>query len=184
MAFQNETVSVLIRLSSMLGVISLLLAAIASAFVKQIYQVTHRPFKRIHHFLAIGGTVLITLHPVLFALQMKSLNVFIPIVSSWSAFLSWGGRVGIFLIYLAALAALMMKKIPSWWRKGDWLVYLGLLLGGVHALRLGQNLVNPAFKILGFILLGLIGLVFFYKRWRKPVAAPAKPPPPESLASK
>jgi DMSO/TMAO reductase YedYZ heme-binding membrane subunit len=167
----------------MLGVVSLMLAAIASAFVKEIYKVTHRPFKRVHHILAISGTILITLHPLLFAWQMKSLNVFIPIVSSWSAFLSWGGRVGIILIYLAALAALMMKKIPSWWRQGHWLVYLGLLLGGVHALRMGQDLMTPALKTVGFILLGLIGFVFFYKRWHRPVAAPAKPPPPESLAS-
>lgn len=182
MVFQNETVSVLIRLSALLGVVSLILAAVASAFVKQIYKVTHRPFKRVHHFLAIGGIILITLHPILFAWQMKSLNVFIPVVSSWSAFLSWGGRVGIVLIYLAALAALLMKKIPSWWRQGHWLVYLGLLLGGVHALRMGQDLVNPALKIPGFVLLCLIGLVFFYKRWHKmtpPQAKPA-PSPPQS----
>jgi len=172
MAFQSDTVSVLIRLSAMLGVASLMLAAIASAFVKEIYKVTHRPFKQIHHLLAIYGTILIMLHPLLFAWQMKSLNVFIPIVSSWPEFLSWGGRVGIFLIYLAALAALMMKKIPSWWRQGHWLVYLGLLLGGVHALRMGQDLASPAAKILCWILLFLTIMVFVYKRLRKP--SPAK----------
>ena len=120
-----------------------------------------------HHLLAISGTVLITLHPLLLAWQMNSIKIFVPVVSSWPDFLSWGGRVGIILIYLGLVAAVIMKKIPAFWRQSHWLMYPGLLLGGIHALRMGQDITSAAVKILIWAILGLTTTVFVYKRRRK-----------------
>ena len=166
--------NILIRITGIAGALCLILALVSSAFVKQIFKATHHPFKQIHHLLAISGAVLITLHPLLLAWQMKTLKFFIPVINSWPEFLSWGGRVGIILIYLAILAAVIMKKIPAFWRQFHWLMYPGLLLGGIHALRLGQDITSLVAKSLTWGLLGLIVIVFIYKRLRKPPVTKTK----------
>ena len=166
--FPPGILTILIRITGIAGALCLTLAAFSSAFVKELYRATHRPFKQVHHLLAISGTTLITLHPLLLAWQMKSLKILIPVINSWPDFLSWGGRIGIFFIFLGIFAAVIMKKIPSWWRKGHWLIYAGLLLGGVHALRMGQDMMSPTAKILSWVLLALTVMVFVYKQLRKP----------------
>ena len=164
----TDVLNVLIRVCALSGTFCLTLAAISSAFVMQISKLTRRPFKQFHHILAISGVILITLHPLFFAWQMKSFDVFIPQLGSWPAFLSWGGRIGIILIYLALIGALLMRRIPRQWRYWHWLVYPSLLLGGIHALRMGQDIItSTAAQILAWTILALTVIVFLYKRWHQ-----------------
>jgi hypothetical protein len=165
-----------IRITGLAGAICLTLAALSSAFVREIFKITHRPFKQAHHLLAISGTALITLHPLLVAWQLDTLKFFVPIVDSWPDFLSWGGRVGIILIYLGMLAAIFMKKIPRQWREVHWLLYVGLWLGVIHGLRLGRDLAGPTARIVTWIILSLIVGVFAYKRLRNQSQATKKSP--------
>ena len=158
----------LLRISGIAGALCLVIVATSSAFVKEIFKATHRPFRQVHHWLALSGGFLILLHPLLLAWQMNSLSVFVPVTSSWSDFLTWGGRAGLILFFLAAVAAFMMKKIPAVWRQFHWLMYPALLLGGIHALRKGQDMTSVAAKIAVWILLILITTLFVYKRLHKP----------------
>lgn len=160
------SVQLLLRLTALLGAFFLLLASIASAFVKETFRLMHRPFLRVHHTLAASGLVLITLHPILFAWQSQSLAIFVPVLSPWNDFLVWGGRVALPLIYVAVIAAMLGKRVPRYWRPWHWLIYPAVLLGGIHAQRLGRDLRNPVLAIGLGIMLGLTLATFIYKRLR------------------
>jgi hypothetical protein len=66
-------------------------------------------------------------------------KVLVPNLSSWQNFLTWGGSVAVYLIGVAALAALLRTRYKQKWRFVHMLNYIAFLLATVHATRLGSH---------------------------------------------
>ena len=168
-------VSLFIRLAALLGAIFILAAALSSAFSLKLARRLKKPFTTVHHPLAIIGGLLIVLHPLLVAWQLKSARILVPNFSSWRTFWTMGGCTALVLVALAVIAALLMRRMPRFWRWGHSLIYPAMLLAGIHGLRMGRDLNNPLLAVFLGVLLVLALAVFFYKRLNKPKApAPAK----------
>ncbi len=138
----------LIRFFALTGFYTLAIAALLTPFMKQIYQEFGRAFQDIHHIFAAVGLASATLHPVIFAIQVSDLSVFLPDLSSWYAFWLFGGRQALILIYVATLAALMRRKIPKYWKSIHLLMYLVLLFVLVHGFLIGTDFRNFGIQII------------------------------------
>ncbi len=160
--------NIFIRLAALLGALFILSAAIISAFSLRIARKLKRPFTIIHHPLAFTGTLLIVTHPILVALQFNNNRILIPNFTSWRAFWTMAGCPALILFFLAIIAALLMRRIPRYWRWGHWLMYPAVLMAGIHGLRMGQDMHNLPLAVLLGTLLVIALLVFFYKRFKKP----------------
>jgi len=137
-----------IRVCGLFGFLSLSLGVIMNLLKKGIKTTLGRPFITLHHLFTVSGLVLITVHPVLFALSIKDFSVFIPDTSSALSFLTNGGRVAIILIYIGFLAALFRSVLKGRWVQIHRVMYLALILGVIHANLLGQDLIDPVIRVL------------------------------------
>lgn len=163
-----DTAHFFIRLFALLGIVTLFLAIISSAFTRWLSITFGRTFKKIHHLLSISGLVLITLHPVVVALNQMDLGIFIPRFDSWDIFWALAGRPALIIIYAVLAAALLMKTIPRYWRYIHAFAYIAFIFGVVHGLRVGADLQNTP-MIVVFILMAVIAVgVFAYRRLRPP----------------
>lgn len=144
-----------LRLSGLFGFLSLSLGVIMNLFKKEMKTTFGRPFMVIHHFFAISGLILITIHPVLLAFATMDLSVFIPITSSVLIFLVNGGRVAIILLYLGFLTAVFRSAFKGSWIQIHRIMYLALILGIIHANLLGQDLADP---VIWFVVNTLAGI--------------------------
>jgi sulfoxide reductase heme-binding subunit YedZ len=154
-----------IRLFGLWGFTSISIAAMMSPFLREISRYFGRPFIRIHHIFAYTGLGLITVHPILNAVQAKSFSVFIPVFSSWSGFWIYAGRMALILIYIALLAVLIRSKLRPW-RILHMTVYLVLIMGFVHGMLIGTDLDNTAVMVVFAILIALVFSSFVIKRIR------------------
>ena len=145
-----------IRFCGLYGFLSLSLGVIMNLLKKEINAILGQPFINIHHVFVLTGLVLITIHPVLFALSIKHFAVFIPDTSSLFSFLTNGGRVAIILIYIGFLAALFRSALKGRWIQIHRVMYLALILGVIHANLLGQDLSDPIIRIIYNILTGAV----------------------------
>jgi len=157
------TYNVLIRLFALLGLASMFIASMITPFQKELYQFFKVPFIKIHHYLTYFGLIVITLHPVLFAIETAMLGtprdgaaVFLPAFSSAYAFWSLAGRPALIIIYIAVLGALIRKGFKKGWRWMHALNYIALAFGVIHGIMIGSDFhslnyainLNPA----GFIM--------------------------------
>jgi DMSO/TMAO reductase YedYZ heme-binding membrane subunit len=131
-----------VRIFALLGFMSLSIAVILTAFLKEVTLYFKKPFLRIHHYFAALGLTLITLHPVAFAILRLNPAVFIPTVGSLEIFLINGGRQALIIIYIAFVAVLIRRQIPSYWRPIHALMYIALFFGIVHANFIGTDFEN------------------------------------------
>lgn len=137
-----------LRLCGLFGFLSLSLGACMNLLKKEIRTTLGQPFIHVHHIFVLTGLVLITIHPVLFALSISSFSVFIPVTSSVLSFLANGGRVAILLIYIGFLAAVFRSVLKGRWVQIHRIMYLALILGVIHANLLGEDLPDPVIRIL------------------------------------
>ena len=156
-----------IRTAALLGYLCVFLSAVASTYMRQLVRFFGRPFVRSHHIVAVTGLVLITLHPLAVAWDYGSLNVFVPIFDSWTAFLQWGGRVAWYLIAVASLVALLRTSLRQQWRAIHMLNYLAFFLATTHATMLGTDFQSPAMKALPIVLALLVAGAFVQKRLQR-----------------
>jgi sulfoxide reductase heme-binding subunit YedZ len=152
------------RTSALLGYLSIFLAAVSSAYMRQLVRFFGQPFVKTHHALSVTGLVLIVVHPVTVASNLGSLAVFVPVVDSWISFLQWGGRVAWYLFGIASLAALLRTSLRQQWRAIHWLNYLAFLLVTVHAILLGTDVQSLAMQVLAIILALLMVAIFVQKQ--------------------
>jgi DMSO/TMAO reductase YedYZ heme-binding membrane subunit len=163
--------SVTIRLAGLAGLLTLQLAALMSPFLKEIRKALGAPFLAVHHRAALAGLLLITLHPVSLALRLNRPDIFIPVTRSLDAFLLNGGRAALILIYVGVLAAVFQGTLGKGWRPVHWLLYGAIILGTVHANRMGSDLSDPVlFVIVNGMTLLVIG-AFLAKRWQRRAGA-------------
>lgn len=134
-----DALDFVVRWAALAGFASLWLSSILSNYMREIYTHLGAKFLKIHHAFAIAGIVLVTLHPVAFAIEVANAAVFVPDVSSWGAFWALAGRPALYLIYVATAAAILRRKIGSRWRAVHMLMYVALLFALVHAIIIGTD---------------------------------------------
>lgn len=170
LAFSTEYSNALnlsVRLFALNGFIALSIAAILTAFLKEITLFLKKPFIRVHHYFAAAGLTLITLHPITLAIQMLNPAVFLPNVESVYLFLFYGGRQALIIVYIAFFAVLLRRKFVSYWRWFHALMYVALFFGIIHANLSGIDLIlNPIIMVALDILFATVILAFALKRWQ------------------
>lgn len=158
-----------LRFCGLFGFLSLSLGAIMNLLKKEIKVILGQPFINVHHIFVLTGLVLITIHPVLYALSLRDFSVFIPDTSSFLSFLTNGGRVAIILIYIGFIAAIFRSVLKGRWVQLHRVVYLALILGVIHANLLGQDLPEPIIRIVYNSIAGVViltGIIKMRQRYR------------------
>ena len=153
-----------VRIFALTGFISLSTATIMTPFLKEITLLFKKPFIRIHHYFAIAGLILITLHPVTLAIQYMNPAVFIPNLNSLYLFLFFGGRQALIIIYIAIAAVLLRRKIVAYWRIFHALMYVALFFGIIHATLSGTDFQNPIILVVYYVLFAAAIGAFIIKR--------------------
>jgi len=161
----NTVYNWLIRLFGLYGFIFLSLASIMSPFLTVLYKIFGKPFLKLHHFCAIAGLALITLHPILLAIERNSFLVFLPNFDSVLMFWTLAGRPSLILIYIALIGVLFKKKL-KYWRGTHALMYIALLMGYVHGVLIGTDFQNPVIVVLFSILFGLTVVAMVWRRYQ------------------
>jgi predicted ferric reductase len=162
----GDPFTLIIRLLALNGYIAISIAAIMTPFLKEITLFFKKPFTKVHHYFAAAGLLLITLHPIAYAIQFSTLTVFLPNFTNLFWFFYYGGVVALTSVYLAFGAVLLRKKIVTYWRYFHELMYLALFVGVVHANLRGIDFQNI---YLVFIFDGLFAaalIAFALKRWQ------------------
>jgi len=158
--------NVAVRLLALNGFIAISIASILTAYLKEVTLFFKKPFTRIHHYFAAAGLVLITLHPIMLAVQLMNPAVFLPNINSLYLFLFFGGRQALIIIYIALAAVLLRRKISTYWRLFHALMYVALFFGIVHADLSGSDFENLAVLIIFNGLFIAVLAAFVYKRWQ------------------
>jgi methionine sulfoxide reductase heme-binding subunit len=173
-----------VRLFALNGFIALCIAAIMTAFLKELTLFLKKPFTKVHHYFAAAGLVLITLHPITLAIQFSNPAVFVPNVESPYSFLFFGGRQALIIIYIAFAVVLLRRKITAYWRPFHALMYVALFFGIIHADLSGRDFINSPLIFVVFnglfaatIVAFVLKRLQFYnmKNKRKQLSAQAKP---------
>lgn len=138
-----------IRLCSLLGLLAMFISSILTPFQRELYRIFKTSFIKIHHGSAITGLVLITMHPILFAIDQGIKNsigqgfaVFVPVFSSWLAFWQLAGRPALIFIYVALIAVLLRRSIKKSWRWLHSFNYIALVFGVIHGILIGSDFYN------------------------------------------
>lgn len=137
-----------IRFFALTGFYLLAIAALLTPFMRQVYQEFGKSFQKIHHLFAALGLATATLHPVIFAIRVGDITVFLPDISSWYAFWLLGGRQALILIYIATIAAVVRDKIPKYWKSIHILMYLVLFFALVHGFMIGTDFTHIGIQII------------------------------------
>ena len=151
-----------LRFCGLFGFLSLSLGVFMNLLKKELKTILGQPFINIHHIFVLTGLILITLHPVIFALSIGTLSFFIPDFTSFPSFSINIGRIAIILIYIGFLAALLRTVLKRKWVTIHRIVYLAFVLAIIHANLIGEDLSNPVIRILydgiacGIIITGII----------------------------
>lgn len=155
----------LIRLFGLWGFISLSIATIMTPFLREIMKNFGKPFLKIHHLFAFSGTVFITLHPIVLAINQMTLAVFLPNFDSWLRFWELAGRPALILLYIGLVGVLFRRKLKDW-RIVHALMYPMLLMGYVHGVLIGTDFQNVGILVIFTILFALSMAAFVLKRYR------------------
>jgi predicted ferric reductase len=162
----TDPLTLTIRLLALNGYIAISIAVIMTPFLKQITLFFKTPFTKVHHYFAVAGLLLITMHPIAVFIQFFSPAVFVPYFTSLFAFFFYGGVIALTLIYVAFGAVLLRRKIAVYWRWLHALMYAALFIGVVHANLRGIDFQSIYIKIVYDGLFAAALLAFGLKRWQ------------------
>ena len=163
-----DPLSWLLRISGLVGLLSMSIAALMTPFLAEIRTYFGAPFLRVHHLFAAAGIILATLHPVILALETLDPGVFVPSFANPYLFFALGGRPALILMYFGLAAILLRRSLsPSTWRPLHGLMYLVLLLGIIHGNLIGTDFSDPVIFILFNGLFAANVWAFFLKRWQR-----------------
>jgi predicted ferric reductase len=155
------------RLFALLGIVTLYLAVVISAYGRWLSAAFGRSAKTIHHWFSISGIVLISLHPISLLVENLDFSIFVPQFDSLEVFWNLAGRLALILIYIALTAVLLRKSIPRYWRIFHALVYIALILGITHGILMGADLEGAALRILFEAMGASLVAIFIYRRLRR-----------------
>jgi len=154
-----------IRFAALIGYASMFLATIMTPFMVELYKIFGKPFIKQHHLYSILGLILITIHPIAFAISVLDISVFIPVFYPWIEFWNLAGRPALILIYISVIAAILRKKIKQW----KWihvLNYIALFFGYVHGVLIGTDFQNLGIFIIFTVMIILSFATFALKRYQ------------------
>jgi len=151
----------------MIGIVCLFLATLMVPFQREIRKIFGTSFMNLHHYFTIAGLVLVTLHPVILAIETMDFTVFIPPLDE--TFWELAGRPALILLYITLITAFIRNRfalLRKNWKYIHWLNYVALTFGVIHANLIGTDLTNPILIIVinGLFILSLLVLV--YKRYK------------------
>jgi len=156
-----------VRFFALTGFYFLAISVLLTPFVREVYQIFGKPFQSLHHIFGALGLAGATIHPVVFAIQVSDISVFLPDVSGWRVFWELAGRPAFFVIYIAVLGAFLRRKIEEYWRSVHSLMYLALVFIFFHGYLIGTDFKNLGILII-FTLLFIASMAApFYKRYRQ-----------------
>jgi predicted ferric reductase len=161
-----NALAVTIRLLALNGYLALSIAAILTAFLKEVTLFFKKSFIKIHHYFAAAGLLLITLHPISVALLFMNPSILLPNFTSVSDFFFYGGSIALIAIYLAFGAVLLRRRIMTYWRYFHALMYVALFFGVVHANLWGLDFENGVIVVVYDGLFGAAIGAFVLKRWQ------------------
>jgi DMSO/TMAO reductase YedYZ heme-binding membrane subunit len=155
----------LARAAALFGYGTLFVTILSHEYLREMRKLFGKPFMTVHHILAVTGLVLVTLHPVLMTILMPDhLAEFVPRFDSLRTFLTFGGRAGLYLILIAALAAVMRRRLKDTWKVIHWLNYVAFVLVFAHSWLLGGNVSTSVLKFISPLMLLTVVAVFLRKR--------------------
>ena len=70
----TDAFNFIIRFGALIGFTSMFLATLMTPFMVQLYKIFGKPFIKIHHLYSISGLILITLHPIAFAISKLNIK--------------------------------------------------------------------------------------------------------------
>ncbi len=161
----DSLLQLLRRITALTGISSLFVAILLSLLVRQSRQIFGVGYLKIHHYFSISGLVLITSHPVIMAIDFGTTSLFIPDFSSWNSFLVNAGRPALYLIYVAAIAALLRRNIAKYWRYLHSLLYPAFIFGAIHGMLSGSDMKNDILYIFFIGMIIAVTIAFFYRRY-------------------
>jgi DMSO/TMAO reductase YedYZ heme-binding membrane subunit len=162
----GDPLTLTIRLLALNGYIVVAVAAIITPFLKEITLFFKKSFTKVHHYFAITGLLLITLHPTVVSIQALNAAVILPNFGSLYLFFFTGGVIALVLVYVAVGAAVVRRKIAAFWRPLHAMMYLALFIGVVHANLRGADFPNIFFQIIYDGLFTATLVAFGLKRWQ------------------
>ena len=158
--FPSEDVYQLgIRITGLVGFASLFVSVIFSDFFIEIDENGKKKLLY-HHLFSIIGIVLITIHPLLLAIDKANLAVFIPKLHSWMSFWKLAGRPALILLYVGFVSGFLIRLYKKSYKLVHVIVYIALFFGLVHGFLIGTDFRNP-FVTIVFVLLFLIAIYIF-----------------------
>jgi sulfoxide reductase heme-binding subunit YedZ len=161
---EGDPIHWIVRGAGMLGYVSIFLAILSSAYMRELYRLLGRPFLWGHHVLSVSGLILIALHPTALAIETASAAIFVPRFDSWNVFWLLGGRPALYLIAVASIGALLRKSWRNNWRIIHMLNYVAFVLGTVHSVLIGTDFGQPFLRLLPITMALLMVVVFVRKR--------------------
>jgi sulfoxide reductase heme-binding subunit YedZ len=154
----------LLRAAALLGYSTLFLSILSSEYIREMRKLFGRPFLRVHHILAVVGLVLTLVHPLTYAVISKSLSVFLHVEPTLRGFFTFAGRPALYLIWIAALAAVARRRIKDVWKFIHWLNYLAFALIFVHSWLLGQDIAAGPPRLISLAMVAIVLGVLVHKR--------------------
>lgn len=155
-----------VRFFALTGFYFLCVSVIMTPFVREIYQIFGKPFQSFHHIFGAVGLAGATLHPVIFAIEVSDISVFLPDFSEWIVFWELAGRPAFFVIYIAVIAALLRRKMQKYWRGLHSLMYLAIIFIFFHGYLIGSDFENIGVLIIFTVLFVASMIAPIYKRYR------------------
>jgi predicted ferric reductase len=154
-----------IRVTGLIGFASLFISVIMSNFFEE-YKKNKKNLLS-HHLFSIIGIVLITLHPVILAINKADIGVFLPKFDSWEVFWELGGRPSLILLYIGFVGGFLYKIYKRSWRALHMIVYISLFFGLIHAILIGTDFQNPYIAFI-FVILFLVMIYVLIDKRLKP----------------
>ena len=165
-----------IRAAALLGYMSVFLAILSSAYLRELVRHFGQPFIMTHHMVSITGLVLLTLHPIAVSLTRKDMKVLVPRFDSVTAFFTWGGPPAWLLLALGTAAVLLRVRFKKGWRAVHSLNRVAFLLGTVHAILLGTDGELLGVRIVAIIMVAATAYAFIRRRGIAKARAQARAP--------
>jgi sulfoxide reductase heme-binding subunit YedZ len=166
----------LARAAGLFGYGTLFVTILSHEYLREMRKLFGRPFVTVHHILAVTGLVLVILHPMLMAIIMRDPRQFLPRFDSLRTLLLLGGRPALYLTIIAAVAAVLRRRLKDTWKFIHWLNYVAFVLVFAHSWLLGGNVSTTILRFVWPLMLGVVVGVFLRKRLvRTPKARGALP---------
>lgn len=164
--YQNpeSPIKLIYRTSGIFSYLLVFSAIVSSEYISQIKRLFGQTFLKFHHNLIKLALILMVLHPVSFALDIQSLQIFLPVFYPPLTFLELAGRPALYLFIIAIITAVYRKKVPKNWKKIHLFNYLAFFMVSIHALLIGTDFSSTGMKILSFVMMLIVTGIFVHKR--------------------